>query len=745
MKKNIIFLFLTCILFPVDSSAQNQTKTDSLQSVLVSGMHDSLKIDAMNKLFLVYEFSDTLKALNYLQKALSFSEKIHYRYGIANTYTHFGFYHEDQNRLMLAISFLQKALKIYEELHSLRGMAVCYNNMGLINLNSGNYPKALEIFQITLALNEKLNDKKGMANTYINLGNIHDYQGNLPLALKYYEKSLQIFVQMDNKKRIAACYNNIGAIQFRLKKYKIAIECHEKSLQINELLKNKNGIAYNYTNLGLIMAICGKYFEAKEYYFNALQMYRELENKKEICVVLGNIAAMNNLQKNFNEAIHYAEQDLKIAVNSGMLENEMDSYKELATAYEGLNNFQQALKYHKLFKQINDSLVNTEKNNQVSRMEAIYQNEKKQKEIELKESQLTRQILEVKQQKTQKFAFAGGLIFLLILSFIIYKSYKDKHKANILLARQKHEISEKNEELQQVNEEIKTQRDMIIEQNEELSLKKNEIETQRDVATQQRDLISHQKKELTDSINYAQRIQRAILPPAYYVSSCLPDSFILYLPKDVVSGDFYYVEKINNYVIFAAVDCTGHGVPGSMMSVIGYNLINQAVKLNQITKPSEILSFLDAGVTDTLRQGGGESGVNDGMDIAVCTLNIKTNLLQFAGAYNGVVYIKGTELTEIKADNLAIGVNYDGVVDTYTNHEIQMEKGDLIYLYSDGYADQFGGYKGKKFKYKQLKEIILQNSEESMIVQKEKLMKYFIEWKGDLEQVDDVMIIGVRI
>ena len=360
-----------------------------------------------------------------------------------------------------------------------------------------------------------------------------------------------------------------------------------------------------------------------------------------------------------------------------------------------------------------------------------YETEKKNQQILMQQALIDKNTAESKQKTFQRNVLIAGLLIVLLFAIVLLRSYSRKRRDNKLLQIQKDEIESKNSILNQQKEEISAQRD--------------EIEVQLGFSEKQRTLIAHQKKEIVDSINYAQRIQKAILPPDYFVEKLLGQHFILYFPKDVVSGDFYYIEKCNNQVIFAAVDCTGHGVPGSMMSVIGFNILNQAIKQNHITKPSEILSFLDSGITETLRQEGGESGVSDGMDIAVCTWDISTNQIQFAGAYNPMILIKDGELFEIKADKVPIGVNYDGVADIYTNHVFQLSKGDSVYLYSDGYADQFGGPLGKKFKYKPLKEIIKENHRLTLLEQKQILADKFNNWKGNLEQVDDVLIIGVRI
>lgn len=282
-----------------------------------------------------------------------------------------------------------------------------------------------------------------------------------------------------------------------------------------------------------------------------------------------------------------------------------------------------------------------------------------------------------------------------------------------------------------------------------------------DLLQKQKDEITHQKKEITDSINYAKRIQLAILPPDKMIKRLLPDAFVFYKPKDVVSGDFYWIEEKNGLIMFAAVDCTGHGVPGAMMSVVGLNLLNRAVKEKDLSAPSDILQHLDMGVTDTLRQNREDETIKDGMDLSLCTYNPKTKVLQYAGAFNNLWIVRKNissgyqakanevmfedSLLEIKADKFPIGSNTDGIADIYTNHTFQLKTGDCVYLYSDGFADQFGGPKGKKFKYNSLKKLLISICHLSPSHQREALDKAFNEWKGDLEQIDDVLVIGVCI
>ncbi len=256
----------------------------------------------------------------------------------------------------------------------------------------------------------------------------------------------------------------------------------------------------------------------------------------------------------------------------------------------------------------------------------------------------------------------------------------------------------------------------------------------------QRSLLEHKNKEVTDSITYAQRIQKAILPSHRLVENYLPNSFVAYLPKDIVSGDFYWVEKKDNKVFFAVADCTGHGVPGAMMSVICQNALNRVVKEFDIEKPSLILDKLNDLIEEAFSKSG--SDVKDGMDISLCTFNNTTMTLEFAAANNPLYILSNNEIKEIKATKQPIG-KFESKV-PFANHEIKIEKGQSIYLFSDGIADQFGGADGKKFKYKRVKELLLSIQNRSNSEQKNAIISAFTTWKGNLEQVDDVCMMGIK-
>ena len=327
-----------------------------------------------------------------------------------------------------------------------------------------------------------------------------------------------------------------------------------------------------------------------------------------------------------------------------------------------------------------------------------------------------------------------GALVLVVFGIVRWRSAALKRKnaelERIVKARTS-EIVEKNEELQQRQEEIMAQRD--------------EIEKQRDKAEQQRDEIAMQKKEITDSIHYASRIQNAILPPDEYISESFPNHFVLFRPRDIVSGDYYWMYKKANISIFAAVDCTGHGVPGAFMSMLGSAFLDEIVtKQEKIPEANEILNQLRFHVIKSLHQTGAENETKDGMDIALIMYDTNTNVLKYSGAFNSLYMIRKEELIEYKADRMPIGVSFNQDK-PFTVHELKIEKGDCIYIFSDGFIDQFGGTDGKKFKSRNFKNLLMDHHKEPMDEQKNILDTRLDEWRGEIEQIDDVLVAGFKI
>ncbi len=278
----------------------------------------------------------------------------------------------------------------------------------------------------------------------------------------------------------------------------------------------------------------------------------------------------------------------------------------------------------------------------------------------------------------------------------------------------------------------------VIERTEEVVRQKEEIETKNEE-------LEVLYKHVTDSIRYAKRIQEAILPPDSLVKRVLPNSFVLYKPKDIVSGDFYWIDEKNGKTMFAAVDCTGHGVPGAFMSIVGYNILKHSVNNNNFTTPALILDALNEGVSETLHHGHEEFQAKDGMDLSFCTIDYNTMELQYAGAFNPLYIIRDGQLMQTKADKFPIGLFLGEEKKKFTNHTFKLQKGDVIYIFSDGYADQFGGPNGKKFMANHFRDLLLDVHKHPIEKQKEFLNKTIEEWRGPLDQVDDILVIGVKI
>jgi serine phosphatase RsbU (regulator of sigma subunit) len=344
---------------------------------------------------------------------------------------------------------------------------------------------------------------------------------------------------------------------------------------------------------------------------------------------------------------------------------------------------------------MHDSIFNEENSNQLNELETKYQTEKKQQQIELQETKL-------RQQETVRNSLIGGLVAIVIIAFLAISAYFNKRRSS------------------------------------------NKIALQRDKIEKQKDEISAKNKSITDSIEYASRIQSAILPSQEYVEKVLPEHFILFRPRDIVSGDFYWIKKINNLLVIAAADCTGHGVPGAFMSMLGVSFLNEIVARTEVNSANEVLNQLRKSVKQTLGQEGKMGEAQDGMDIAMCVVDLDNMKMQYSGAYNPLYLFRNNEFLEIKADKMPIGI-YLKEKESFTNHEVDLQKGDTFYIFSDGYQDQFGGEKGGKFKTKNYKQLLLDIHQKPMSEQCDILDSTIDDWRGEWDQIDDIIIVGVRV
>ena len=595
-----------------------------------------------------------------------------------------------------------------------------FNAMAIAHYYKGDRIRALDYFHQFYEVAVELKDTNSIGAYYGNVASIYDDLEQYDKQLYYYKKG--VVIAENNRDTVGAsiAYHNIGLSFKSLEKLDSALFYLKKALEIKRK-KNYDEIdpASTYDAMGDLYFQFGNYNLAKSYYDSSHHVNKILNNKRGFCQDYLNYGAYYNHLGEFDKAKKYCNKALKIAVT-----NQTEyCYKCLKEAYIGLGDHKRSLEYFTLYIQLKDSLDSKEKIKLLAYGDAKYEYglEKQADSLRHFNEQFLSDLEHQKELQTKQIYIYVGLssfCVLFFITFLIYKSFLEKRKSNTILTDKNNTINEQNEELNQQNEEILTQREAVSIQKQELEIK-NEL--------------------LTSSINYAKRIQLAILPEDQTIQNYLPNSFILYKPKDIVSGDFYWIDKVGDNILFSAVDCTGHGVPGAFMSIVGNNGLNKAVKEYDIITPSKVLDSLNEHVSETLKQDTSE--IKDGMDLSFYSLNTKTNELEFSGANNPLYIISKGELEEIKADRQAIGDKGK----SFTNHKIQLKNGDCIYSFTDGYADQFGGEKGKKFMYGKFKNLLIEISPKPMSKQKQILISTFENWKGDLEQVDDICIIGVRI
>ena len=774
-------IFILIILFSKNiqiCKAENKN-IDSLIQIATSQKQDSSNIIALNKLSMYFEYNDTLKAWMYNRQAIALGNTLQWISGLAKTYMITGWLYQDISKYDLALDFMNKSLSLYqiistkkpEDLSNIAIISGCYNNLGNIYANKGNYPKALQNYILGLKKVENLlqnypNNQdylRKVTACYTNLGSVYAYMNDNRNALVYFIKAKDMAVILNDSNIVARCFMNMGIIYKTDSMYNKSIESYQIAKRIFENQKDNEGKGLCLQNLGNVLMLNHNYEKALDVEKQALEINMTMGNKQNVCMIMGIIGNILKNQNKLAEAEKYLKDALKIAEEIKSINNRMTITLSLSEIFAHKKEFEHAYNYHKIYSISKDSIFNNENSKQFAEMKEKYESDKKQLEIEKlgKQKELDKQTIiaqnaENKKQKILIISFIAGFILILIFSILLYRLFLQKKKANILLAQQYSEIL-----LQK--EEISTQRDEITAQRDEIEANRDEIEAQRDLVTIQKEHIEIIHKAVTDSINYAKRIQEAVLPVSAPARAVLGEHFILFKPKDIVSGDFYWTTQITTMghaplLIVAVADCTGHGVPGAFMSMLGISFLNEIVRKQEVTQANQVLNELRKEVINALQQRGKTGEQKDGMDISLLVVNTETNECQWAGANNPLYIIHTSDLTtfqklsnleEVKGDKMPIAIH--PVMSDFTNHEFKVEKGDCLYLFSDGFADQFGGPKGKKFMYKQFKEILVQTCPgmsqqiKTMNEQKEILEKVINEWIGNGEQVDDITIVGIKI
>lgn len=594
------------------------------------------------------------------------------------------------------VSICNKNIATSNEKYYKKYLASSLSNIGYILQEKGKINSALEYYFRSVKTSDQIKEESVSANTYNSIAYLYDHQGDFNNAISYYKKSLQLYKKLKEHEGEAMLLNNIGFLYKSINKFDTAEIFLNKSYNIYKSNSNDIGQGILLNNLASLSDSKGNKKAAKKYYLESKIIFEKINYTKGLTTLYCNLGRIYLDEDSLNIAKLYADKSYKLSLISGNPSEIIDIAKLLYAYYKKQNDPVNALFYHELYSQNKDSINRKELKSSILKQQVKFEYDKKAYADSLKYSN-EKQLFDLKIQKsnTQRYGLMIGVFLISLLAYALYKRYSDSNKKNKLIEEQKKLVDEK-------------------------------------------------QKEIIDSINYAKRIQEAIFADKQIKYNYFPDAFVLFQPKDIVSGDFYWFAYKNNKRIIAVADCTGHGVPGALMSMIGISFLNEIIIQQGITDTAEILSELRYKIINSLKQSSAADSAKDGMDIAIIAIDDENKTLEYSGANNPLWQIKENQLREFKPDKRPIGY-FLGKGLPFAKQIIKFEKGDLFYMFSDGFADQFGGPKGKKYKYRQFENLLLKVHSLSMNEQEKILYNEINGWKGEIEQTDDICVIGLRV
>ena len=651
------------------------------------------------------------KAHDYLFKSLAMRQEQRDREKEAACLNTIGNFYLQMKIYDRAREFYSRALEIRIELGNKSNIASIYNNIGTLHREVANYEKALEYFKKALEIRKQLGNKEAIATSFNSIGSLYWNKKDYAQAIEYYKLALEIRKELGEEVQIAATLKNLGIIYKDKSEYEKALDYYQQSLDIYMKIKDYTGLAYIQNLKGNLFKKNKNYDKSIEFYKNAYSIYKEYKQRKELSSVANNLGEVCNLNKQPQASIQYYNLALDISKEIRDKEQAKSAALGLSESYKIVGNCAKSLEFYTIYSAYKDSIQ-------------VDMNKKRIAEIEfegtlkLKDNEITNQKLKITEKETkikQQYLFILGIILIAILvvifTIIVLFQFSQKKKAYTLLAEKGLQLADANS--------------LLGEKNRELGIKNDQI---------------------TDSITYAKRIQEAILPTSEAMNASFPLHFILYRPKEIVSGDFFWLSEQDGCTYIAVVDCTGHGVPGAFMSMIGNTLLNEIVNGRKVSNTAEILTKLDEAIIVALKQNTmADKRQEDGMDISLCKIDRKNDTIEFSAANHKLVTVQDGILKTFEGDGYPIG----GMVKIKlrknaqrTSTIIPIVKGLRVYMHSDGYIDQFGGANDERFKTPKFHEAIVEIQHMDLHEQYLALTKKFDEWKGNRKQLDDVLVIG---
>jgi serine phosphatase RsbU (regulator of sigma subunit) len=734
-----ILLSVAFVLTPILCQSQSLNKLDSLKIKLSEEKSDTGKAVLLYRISYELQFSDPEEAQKYAQMALDESEKARFRKGTGNSLIQFGNIQQMKGDSKKAEEYYLQALDILEEVKDMKGVAICYNNLGILAHNANDFSKALDYYGKSVIINRNTGRRNGEASSLFGIGTLYENQEKYDSALKYFFRAIEISESIGDNRLMSYGKMSLANLYFEMENYALSLKYNEEAIALLEKTENYFGLLKVYSTLGQtselldkdslaiwfynqaikiceiiqspadeagihfsvarLMENSGKTDSAEINYEKSYILFKNSGNRENEALSLIAMARLKNYRYDFSGAKEFLNEALIIAKETNSPSALTEGYREIAMSYSGLKQFNRAFLYLNKYSQMKDSLLTVEKQKQILELQTRYETDKKDKENLLlrKDSQIL---------KSTRNSLIIGALLLITLALVIFRSLTIKKRDNRLLQQQKEETE------------------------------------------RQKEIVEQQKTSITDSIRYAKRIQSAMLPPQELVDDTLPDSFILYLPRDIVSGDFYWLRRLSeNRIILSVADCTGHGVPGAFMSMLGMSMLNDiaSVNLEKIIKnkftPADILNEMRERIKGSLRQTGREGEARDGMDMSLCLIETDTGKLTYAGANNSIYIVNNETLTELKATRNPIGIYLNEL--GFANNTVTLEPGSVVYMFSDGFSDQIGS-SGGKFLSKNFKGLLSRISHLPLEEIRNTIYEAHLEWRGEEEQVDDILVAGFR-
>lgn len=694
----VIFFMLTAF------HAFSKLKKDSLLASLTNrATHDTSRIDAYCGLVNIYSNDGNIdSSLISAKKAMELSVRINYQKGIGMAYNAFGRYYYERAEYKSSIENYELAIKIFKELglklkeaKAILGIAPNFSMLGDIK-------KSLNYNLNGLKILELLRDSIEVARAYNNIGNLYEKLDDATQAIYYFKKGIQLSKKIGNKKQLGTAYYNISRTLLALNKNAEADTNLYAAYIIFKDLNYKMGLSYVLQNMALSATEKDDFYKAKQFYHEGIELANEINDKNILAYSYGGLADVFMKEKKYSEVISQLQIAMPIANEVQDMELEISLYSKYSEAYYALGDYRKSIDNHILYSKLKDSLFKVNSSQEIAEMQAKYDAEKKDQENQLLTTKNNLSNETIQRQKITGYFIVAGLVLTLGLLFFIFKGLLNQKKANRIIESEKRETEK------------------------------------------QTMLVEEKNKEITDSIVYASRIQKAMLTSETYIKRYFDNFFVLFKPKDIVSGDFYWAYHEGDKTYFVTADCTGHGVPGAMMSMLSINLLNEIICERKIEDPHQILNVMRKEIIKALNSEDSKEEGNDGLDCVILIFNHVTLNLQYACANNSFYILRNQELIQSKADKMPVGKS-PRETEGFVLNEVQLQPDDLVVTLTDGFADQFGGPKGKKFKYKPLEQLLLSNKDLPLDELKDELNTTINSWRGNLEQVDDICIIGIKI